>query len=120
MASLLGREERQDCPLPRVHTHSSPPKLEQGPEAWGRTVGSWGYRHLERPGFLSLLEVSRIPGTTECASSILPTACEDQKLGQWDDFARHASPQSQIGEKSGLQEDPPLPKLVKLWGPFVD
>lgn len=41
-------------------------------------------------------EVSRISGPAECASSILLTAREDQKLGQWDDFARHASPQSQI------------------------
>lgn len=93
----------EDCPCVCVPCFVCPhkaPSLTQAEDrgAGDSCMGHWGFRYLENPECLPILEWSGIPA---CASIDLPTAREDQKLGQWRDSARHPSPQGCIGEKSG-------------------
>lgn len=92
-----GLTPRPMCPP----TTPRPPEAQAGPRGWERPLQSWGWRHLEIPVFFaSLLDISRSPGQAGRTPVSLSTACEDQKLGQWSDFPRHASPEGQRGEQS--------------------
>lgn len=71
-------------------------------------TGFWGFGHLEKPGCLPILEWSGTPGQAAPVSIHPPTTRENQKLGQWRDFARHPSPQGHVGEKSGGRGDSSL------------
>lgn len=86
------------CTHPQLLSHPEPKQgLGPGKDPWSPGVGGIWKSLL----FRSLLAVSRIPGQAGCTPIGLPTAPEDQKLGQRDDFPRHTSPQGQRGEKSG-------------------